>query len=160
MLSGILKTVGAAALMCTLVSGCGTTTAENAGLETSSLRASNARLKIYRTSDFIASGPAAQVRIDGREVANLGIGGSTVVDIPAGERKIVVDAFGALGAYTLPLHAKAGTLYTMEISPRSEAVVAGMLFGFVGSAIEAATANENGGANFQVRIVDEKPVKG
>ncbi len=106
----------------------------------------------------MASGPAAIVRVDGREVANLGIGGSTVVDIPAGERKIVVDAFGALGAYTLPLRAKAGTLYTMEISPRSEAVVAGVLFGFIGSAIEAAS-NENGGANFQIRIVDEKPAK-
>lgn len=156
----VLKAMGAAALICALLSGCGTTTAENAALETSSLQASSARLKIYRTSDVIASGPAALVRIDGREVANLGIGGSTVLDIPAGQRKIVVDAFGALGAYTLPLHAKAGTLYTMEISPRSEAVVAGMLFGFIGSAIEAATANENGGANFQIRIVDEKPVKG
>lgn len=156
----VLKAMGAAALICALLSGCGTTTAENAALETSSLQASSARLKIYRTSDIIASGPAALVRIDGREVANLGIAGSTVLDIPAGQRKIVVDAFGALGAYTLTLPAKAGTLYTLEISPRSEAVVAGMLFGFVGSAIEAATANENGGANFQVRIVDEKPVKG
>lgn len=156
----VLKAMGAAALICALLSGCGTTTAENAALETSSLQASSARLKIYRTSDVIASGPAALVRIDGREVANLGIGGSTVLDIPAGKRKIVVDAFGALGAYTLTLPAKAGTLYTLEISPRSEAVVAGLLFGFIGSAIEAATANENGGANFQIRIVDEKPVKG
>jgi hypothetical protein len=155
----VLKAVSAAVLIGALASGCGTKTAENAALETSSLQASSARLKIYRTSDIIASGPAAVVRIDGREVASLGIGGSTVVDIPAGERKVVVDAFGALGAYTLPLHAKAGTLYTMEISPRSEAVVAGALFGLVGSAIEAATANENGGANFQIRIVDEKPVK-
>lgn len=155
----VLKAVSAAILIGALVPGCGSKTAENADLETSSLQASSARLKIYRTSDVIASGPAAIVRIDGREVANLGIGGSTVVDIPAGERKIVVDAFGALGAYTLPLRAKAGTLYTMEISPRSEAVVAGVLFGLIGSAIEAA-ANENGGANFQIRIVDEKPVKG
>jgi hypothetical protein len=155
----VLKAASAAVLIGALVSGCGTKTAENAALETSSLQASSARLKIYRTSDIIASGPAAVVRIDGREVANLGIGGSTVVDIPAGQRKIVVDAFGALGAYTLPLQAKAGTLYTMEISPRSEAVVAGALFGLVGSAIEAAS-NENGGANFQIRIIDEKPVKG
>lgn len=159
MLTGVFRAVGAAVLIGALVSGCGTTTAENASLETSSLQASKARLKIYRTSDIIASGPAAKVRIDGREVANLGIGGSTVFDVPVGQHKIVVDAFGALGAYTFTLQAKAGTLYTLEISPRSEAVVAGLLFGFVGSVVEAA-ANENGGANFQIRIVDEKPIKG
>ena len=73
----IPRSVWAAILVCTLVSGCGTTTAENAALETSSLQASKARLKIYRTSEIMASGPAARVRIDDREVANHSVGRAT-----------------------------------------------------------------------------------
>jgi hypothetical protein len=47
-------------------------------------------------------------------------------------------------------------LYTLEVSPRTEAAVAGM-FGVVSMAVEAA-ANENGGT-YQIRVVDEKPMK-
>jgi hypothetical protein len=52
------------------------------------------------------------------------------------------------------LAAKPGTLYTLEVSIRSEAFVAGM-FGLVGMMAEAS-ANENGG-NFQIRIVESVP---
>ena len=94
--------------------------------------------------------------IDGREVASLGVGGSTVLDVPAGARKIAVDSWSHPNAYTLNLPAKPGMLYTLEISVRSEAFVAGM-FGLVGMMVEAS-ANENGG-NFQVRIVDSAPLR-
>jgi hypothetical protein len=145
----------AAVLSGLLVSACGTTTAENAALADKALPRSLARLRIYREGVVGAALPA-RVRIDGREVASLGVGGSTVLDVPSGSRKIVVDSWGHPNEYALILAAKPGMLYTLEVSVRSEAMVAGM-FGLVGMMLESA-ANENGGS-FQIRIVDTAPVK-
>jgi hypothetical protein len=135
--------------------GCGTTGAENASLLEKSLPRSHARLQIHREGIVGAAVPA-RILIDGREVASLGVGGSTVLDVPAGSRKIVVDSWSHPNAYTLALAVKPGTLYTLEVSVRSEAFVAGM-FGVVGMVAEAA-ANENGGT-FQIRVVDAKPLR-
>ena len=135
--------------------GCGTTGVENASLLDKALHGSQARLKIHREGALGAAVPA-RVRVDGREVASLGVGGSTVVDVAAGSRKIVVDAWSHPNEYTLTLAAKPGMLYTLEVSIRSEAMVAGM-FGLVGMMVEAA-ANENGGA-FQIRVVESRPLK-
>jgi hypothetical protein len=138
-----------------LLPGCGATGPENAALADKMLPKSHARLKIYREGVVGAALPA-RVLIDGREVASLGVGGSTVLDVPAGSRKIGVDSWSHPNAYTLTLAAKPGTLYTLEVSIRSEAFVAGM-FGIVGMMAEA-TANENGG-NFQIRVVDSAPAR-
>ena len=138
-----------------LLSGCGTTTAENVALADKVLPRSHARLKIYREGMIGAALPA-RVMIDGREVASLGVGGSTVLDVPAGSHKIGVDSWSHPNAYALNLTAKPGMLYTLEISIRSEAFVAGM-FGLVGMMVEAS-ANENGG-NFQIRLVESTAAK-
>jgi hypothetical protein len=114
-------------------------------------------LKIYRTGNLVASVGAASVKLDGREVASLGIGGSTMLDVPAGVRKIVVGHWGHPNVYTITLDAKPGMLYTLEISPRMEAAVAGAAFGLIGWAVEAA-ANENGGT-YEIRVVDSTPIK-
>jgi hypothetical protein len=139
----------------TAMSGCGTTTAENASVMDKALPKSHARLKIYRES-VLGAAVAANVNIDGRQVASLGVGGSTIIDVPAGSRKIVVGGWSHPNEYTMTLPAKSGTLYTLEISVRSEAMVAGM-FGIVGSMVEAA-ANENGGT-FQIRTVSADPLR-
>jgi hypothetical protein len=141
-----------------LLSGCGTTGAENAGLAGRPLKTSHARLRIQRSDELMAAGPAARVKLDGREIANLGVGGSTMLDVPAGARKIAVDQEGHPRTYSITLHAKPGMLYTLEISPRGEAVMAGAVFGLVGTLVEAAV-NENGGT-FQIRVVDAKPARG
>jgi hypothetical protein len=131
--------------------------AENAGLATSALQASDARLKIYRTSNLVASVGAASVKLDGREIASLGIGGSTMLDIPAGSHKVVVGHWGHPNVYAITLDAKPGMLYTLEVSPRMEAAVAGAAFGLVGWAAEAAV-NENGGT-YEIRVVDAAPIR-
>lgn len=139
-----------------LTAGCGTTTDENASLAGKPLKAAHARLKIYRTSEVMAAVPSARVRVDGREVSQLGVGGSITLDVPAGSRKIVVDAFGHPNEFAMTLNAKPGMLYELEVSPRAESVMAGM-FGLAGMLVEAAV-NQNGGT-FQIRIVDAKPAK-
>src|SRR5262245_11649033 len=90
----------------TLVSGCSTTGAENAALLDQALRPAHARLHIQREGIVGAAVPA-RILIDGREVASIGVGGSTVLDVPAGARKIVVDSWSHPNAYTLNLAAKA-----------------------------------------------------
>ena len=152
------RAVCVALLAAALVSACGTTTADNASLAQRPLQASQARLKIYRTNEFMAAGPAARVKIDGREIANLGIGGSTILDVAAGSHNIVVETDGHPRVYAITLQTKPGMLYTLEVSPRSEAVMSGAVFGLVGMLAEASI-NENGGT-FQVRVVDAKPSKG
>src|SRR6185503_2327366 len=139
------------------VAGCGNMSDQNAGLATSALQASNARLKIYRTNNLVASVGAASVKLDGREVASLGIGGSTMLDVPAGIHKIVVGHWSHPNVYTITLDAKPSMLYTLEVSPRMEAAVAGVAFGMIGWAVEAA-ANENGGT-YEIRVVDSTPIK-
>jgi hypothetical protein len=152
----LFGTICVALSVASLVSGCGSTAAENAALAGKTLKTSHARLKVQRSNELMAAAPAARVKLDGREIASLGVGGSTVLDVPAGARKITVDAFGHPNAYTMTLQAKPGMLYTLEISPRGEAVAAGM-FGLVGMLAEASI-NQNGGT-FQVSVVEAKPAK-
>jgi hypothetical protein len=79
-----------------------------------------------------------------------------MLDVPAGTHRIVVDHWSHPNVYAITLDAKPGMLYTLEVSLRSEAAVAGM-FGLVGMFAEAAT-NENGGT-YQIRVVQTDPVK-
>jgi hypothetical protein len=132
--------------------------AENAALAQKTLQVSEARLKIYRTSNVIAAAGAASVKLDGREIANLGVGGSTMLDIPAGAHKIVVGHWAHPNVYAIALDAKPGMQYTLEVSPRTEAAVAGAAFGMIGMFAEAA-ANENGGT-YEIRVVEAVPVRG
>ena len=148
--------VGVALLAGALVAGCGTTADENAPLAASKVHGPKARLKIYRPQEFVNSAVAARVQIDGRQIASLGNGGSTSLDVSAGSHKIVVDGWNHPNAYTITLHAKAGMAYVLEVSSRTEPVAAGILFGLVGSLVEASV-NENGGP-FQVRVAEAKPL--
>ena len=116
------------------------------------------RLKIVRPGELAAGLAGARLKIDDKEVANLDNGDWKVIDVPAGKHKVTVDHWGHFNVYNLELDVKPGTLYTLEISPRDEAIVAGALFGVAGSLVEAA-ANENGGS-FQIKLVDERPITG
>jgi hypothetical protein len=154
----MFRVVCAALLAAALMSGCGTTGDDNAALAGKALKPSHARLKIQRSNELMAAGPAARVKLDGRQIANLGAGGSTMLDVPTGAHKITVDQEGHPNVYSITLQAKPGMLYTLEVSPRGEAVMAGAMFGLVGMMVEAAV-NENGGT-FQIRVVEAKPARG
>lgn len=138
-----------------LLSGCGSTGAE-AALAEKTLKSSDARLKIFRAESLLGGAAAARVKVDGREVANLGVGGSTMLDVRAGKHTIAVDHWAHPNSFAITLNAKPGMMYTLEVSPRTEAAVAGM-FGLVGVFAEAAV-NENGGS-FQIRVAQADPIK-
>jgi len=149
------RLTGVMLLGAALVSGCRSMGAENAALAERTLKASEARLKIFRAQTLVGAAGSARVRVDGREVANLGVGGSTMLDVPAGTHKIVVDHWAHPNVYTMNLNAKPGMLYTLEVSVRTEAAVAGM-FGVVGVFAEAS-ANENGGS-YEIHIVQAEQI--
>src|SRR4051812_39649693 len=109
-----------ALLVGAMLAGCGSQIAEHAELASMPLRSSDARLKIYRTDTLESAGDPARIRVDGREVASLGIGGSTMLDVPAGPHKIVVDDPWHPNSYEISLTAKAGAHYEFEVLPRSE----------------------------------------
>jgi hypothetical protein len=152
-----LKFIRFAILAGIFVSGCGTTGPENAELARTALKPSQARLKIFRAATVVGAAGSARVQVDGRQVADLGVGGSTMLDVPAGTHKIVVDHWSHPNVYTMTLDAKPGMLYTLEVSLRPEAAVAGM-FGLVGVFAEAS-ANENGGS-YQIKLVKSEPAGG
>jgi hypothetical protein len=60
-----------------------------------------------------------------------------MLEVPARAPQTTVDAQGLPDAYTITLQAKPAMLFTSEVSPRGEAVTAGM-FGLVGMLAEAA----------------------
>ncbi|MDX2264530.1 MAG: hypothetical protein NW215_06135 [Hyphomicrobiales bacterium] len=135
---------------------CGNTSAENAELAKQPLAGGSARIKIYRTEDLIAAGGGARIKLNGKQIADMGIGGSLLKDVPAGSHQIVVDHWGHPNVYAITLKAKPGMFYTLEVSPRVEAAIAGGLFGLAGGLVEAAV-NENGGP-YQIKVVDAKPL--
>jgi hypothetical protein len=137
------------------LSGCAQGIAENAGLASKPLAKSQTRLKIFRADAYVAGAVGARVKIDGRQIAEIDNGGSTILDLAAGKHEIEVDTWQHPNVYKLNLDAKPGTMYVLEITPREEAVAAGM-FGLVGMLAEAAV-NENGGT-WSIRVVEEKRI--
>lgn len=146
---------GALLLSGTLLSACGDTGAQNASLAHQPLQAQKARVKITRIESVIASGAAARVRMDGQEIASIGTGGSTMLDVAGGSHKIVVDDPFHPNVFAMTFDAKPGMHYTLEIAPRGAAIWATAGFGLAGMLAESAI-NENGGV-FQVRVADAKP---
>lgn len=147
----------AAGLAACLLVACGGSIAENAGLALQPLGSKQARLKIFRTSDAAAAGAPARISIDGRQLGSLGVGDSTLLDVAAGPRRIVVDYWGHPDDYGITLVAKPGIVYSLEISPRAGAAAAGTVLGGLGL-LTQASVNKNGGA-FQIRVADAQPIR-
>ncbi|WP_088342817.1 MULTISPECIES: hypothetical protein [Rhodomicrobium] len=147
----------AALLLGGALSGCASQgIAQNAELAAKPLAKSQSRVKIFRADTTLASAAGARVKVDGREIAEIDNGGSTILDLAAGKHEIVVDNWQHPNVFKLDLVAKPGMMYVLEITPREEAAVAGAMLGLVGMLAEAA-ANENGGV-YSIRVVEEKRI--
>ena len=139
-----------------MLAGCGGGPGpETAALAAKPLAKSETRLKIARPELLYGMAVDVRVKVDGREIGSLGNGDVKIVDLPAGVHQVVVDHWSHPNVFKLDLQAKPGMVYELEISPREEAAVAGLMFGLAGTLAEAA-ANENGGG-WQVRMVGQKP---
>lgn len=134
------------------IAGC----ASNDGLETAAFEKTaiapgKARVTITRTDDFLFVGMGAAITLNGREVANLSAGGRTTFDMPSGSNEIAVSAWGHPGRYAVKVQAVAGQKYALEVAPRGATVAPTLLFGMVGSAIEASSSGEGKAGAFELR---------
>lgn len=137
-----------------VLAGCGSTGASNLELATADVPANKARLTITRTSDILYMGVPATIKVNGKKVASLALGASTIVDIAPGSNVISADAWSYPGTFSVKLEAKAGQRYALEVAPRGDSFLPGALLGPFGGAIDASV-NENAGA-FQLRFTDSK----
>ena len=149
--SGLGLVLVTAAALCACTGG----GVENAALLNQPLPKGTARIKIVRTEGLVAALRDARIKLDGKQVAALANGGSTVIDVAAGSHEITSDAWDSPGVSKVKLDAKPGTLYTLEVTANLGGTGVGA-FGAAGALVESA-GNPNGGL-FLIRAVSEKRI--
>jgi len=152
------------ALICggasSLLSGCQTTDAATTEAATAAAAAAapvppgKARLVLTRVSGYYASALDAVVKVNNVEVARVSNGASQSVVIAPGPTAVNIDSWSAPGSYTINLDAKPGRTYTVEISPRTEALAPALVCGLACGLLEAASKGDKAGA-FQARVVTQ-----
>jgi hypothetical protein len=113
-----------------------------------------ARIKIVRTHEFVAALRDARIKLDGKQVASLSNGDSTIVEIAPGSHEITSDVWDSPQTSRVRFDAKPATLYVFEVTPN----LAGTGIGMFGAAGAALAGGQNGGL-FPIRAVSEKHIE-
>jgi len=145
--------MAAIALTATL-SGCGTTGKLTEADLAKPVEKASARIIVERNSSVLYAAAAADVEINGQEIASLGLGGEAVADIPAGQTILTVSTPTGFGRYTITVETERGKTYRFMVSPRGAALGRDMLFGMIGSAVDASVSENSG--YFQITPVQDK----
>jgi hypothetical protein len=136
------------ALVATLMSGCaasGSKYSEYANTATPPTP-SSARLVVFRTEDSAQySTRSVSVKIDGTSVSSCAPSGFNTFDVSANRHTLTVDMWDAPGTCTLPIDVSKGGEFFFEISPRTQSLVSGLMFGAIGMAAESS-GKQCGGA--------------
>lgn len=148
----LLRRLLAGIALAGLLSGCGSTGTMNAELATRPVPPNKARLTITRTEEMLAMAVPARIEINGKKVADIGNGASTIIDIAPGTSVISVSGWSYPGTFSVKLAAKPGQRYAVEVATRSASILPGVALGPVGGMIDASI-NENAGL-FRLRLVD------
>jgi len=138
-----------------LLSACGTQGTINGDLLSKPVPSKQSRLIIERNTSLKYLAGAADVSLNGLNVASLGRGASVVRDVPAGRHTLSVHAPMTVGNYTASFDTKVGKAYVFEVGPNeNKSMVPGALFGYLGEAMDAQI-NENSGY-FQIKLKEVK----
>lgn len=138
-----------------LLSGCGTTGVSNSALLDQPIPSKQARLVVSRTNSMLYFAGAADVSLNGRKIASLGRGSSTVENIQTGRNVLSVNAPTTFGNFTTTFEAKSGKTYTFEVAPNdNKSMMPGAVFGMLGEAVDAHV-NDNTGY-FQIVLKEIK----
>ncbi len=120
-----------------LLSACGTTGTINSELANQKIPAKQSRIIVTRDNSLLYMGGAAEVSVDGAQIASLARGASVLKDVPAGLRRLSVHAPMTVGNYSATFDLAAGKTYEFTVSPNNEKSPAmGMAFGLLGDAID------------------------
>lgn len=99
-----------------------------------------ARLVLYRTGESsIGSARSFRARMDGETIGYVDHQGFNVFDVDPGAHLLQTDITDSVGACSLNFEAVAGKTHYFELTPRQNSLAAGMMFGFVGQAVESAS---------------------
>jgi hypothetical protein len=124
-------------LIAFVISGCSATGPTYRSLQTtiSQLDQGNARLYFMRDSGFLAGGINARIQINGQTKPGLANGGFIFTDEKAGNIYIKIDGgpFNP-GDANLTINAAAGKTYYFLVTPNTSNIMAGGMFGLLGSA--------------------------
>lgn len=136
------------------LSACGTSGVTNLSLMNEPIAADTARLIITRDSSLLYMAAAADVEVNGREIANLGRGGSVIHDVREGTTNINIRTLGSSTKFSATFNVESDKTYEFEVSPRSKALwtasgYAGA-FGLLGDSVNTSV-NENSGY-FQITL--------
>lgn len=127
------------------LSGCGTQGKINSEILRQPIPKNEARLIITRDNSARYFGAAADVSLDGRQIASLATKASIAKNISAGEHHVSVTTAGDAGSYSSKFNAKAGKTYNFEIGPnRNKSMLSTALFGVIGDSIAASTKENTG----------------
>lgn len=136
------------------LNACAGNAAENTARLNQSLDKKTARLKIVRTHELVAALRDARIKLDGKQVASLSNGDSTIIGIAAGRHEITADVWDSPQTSRVRVDAKPATLYIFEVTPN----LGGTGIGIFGAAGAAIAGGENGGL-FLIRAVGEKRIE-
>ncbi len=114
------------------------------------LAAGKARVTINRPSTIVYAAAPATITLNGQKVADIAVGSSAVIDVPAGANVLAASAWSYPGSFSIKLNAKSGANYALTVEPRGDSLLPGALLGPIGGAIDASI-NENAGA-FQLTV--------
>lgn len=145
-----------AAALLFAVTGCASTSeVETAALARTPIAPGKARVTIKRTNEILYAGAPATITLNGQNAASVAVGGSAVVDVPAGNNVLTASAWSYPGEFSVQLNAVAGQTYALEVAPRS-ASFGPSLLGPVGGLIDSS-ANGNAAGAFEIRGVGTPP---
>lgn len=135
-----------------MLAGCGSgSDLATASLAAGPLAAGKARVTITRPSTIVYAAAPATITLNGQKVADVAVGSSAVIDVPAGPNILAASAWSYPGTFSVKLNARAGATYALTVEPRGDSLLPGALLGPIGGAIDASV-NENAGA-FQLALV-------
>jgi hypothetical protein len=122
----------------------------------SDIGAGNARITVERTQTALYLGAPANVAINEQRAGGLWRGDRVVVDVPAGQTTISVSSPGNPGRWTTRVPTVSGGRYQIELGVRGASYMPALMFGYLGSALDAASNPEQGGI-FQLTVVSADP---
>jgi hypothetical protein len=119
------------------VTGCAATGPSYTSIKSTipQLQSDQARLYFLRESTLMASAIAARIQINGRKFADLYSGGFVYTDLIADEVFIMVDASLNPGEWQGTFKLDAGKNHYFFVTPNSNKVMAGAMFGLMGAAV-------------------------
>lgn len=101
-------------------------------------RGKMARIFIYRTGENSQySMRAARISLNKDAIGKIKHKGFNVFEVVPGVHIIAADLWDSAGSCALPVHLEEGREYYFEVVPRTENLMAGLIFGVIGTAVES-----------------------